>query len=504
MYVFQSGEKKQEGEGMVKGVEPKSLVGVKPGLSGMNTLLRSCGIELSDFQLGLLWKFHNFLRARNPELNLTRIHNFTNIVYKHYVDSIFPALLTDLPSSLLDLGSGAGFPGIPLKIYKPELKLILAEGRGKRIDFLSSAVEKLGLEGVEIVGRKIGPGYTCSVPAIISRAVLSIPETLETVKYCITAGGLVILMKGPGCSDELAEAEERFRGGFELIEDRAYAIPGTPHRRRLVIFKRKTSSAWLLFHHEPVVRKVENSDNPTFKFLKKLCGSRGIRKAGRTLVSGEKLVDEMLEKHPELCEFWITTGKSMPGPGRLPSKMELVELPNRLFRVLDTLGTDFPMICAVVPPFLQWKPDEGFPDGCSVLAPFQDPENMGAVIRSASAFGASQVIVMAEGANPFHPKAVRASAGAVFSVPLRSGVSVTDLLPDLPLISLSAEGKDIRGVELPDAFGLLVGVEGPGLPDRFRKNAVGFPMADRGVESLNAAVAASLALYEWSRRKGRG
>jgi len=485
---------------MNQGFERKRLDRIQPGLNGMDTLLRGCGIELSDAQLDLLWKFHKFLRARNPELNLTRIHNFANIVYKHYVDSIYPAVLTDLPSPLLDLGSGGGFPGIPLKIYKPGLKLILAESRGKRIDFLCSVVQELGLEGVEIVGRKIGPGYTVSVPGIISRAVLSIPETLEIVKGCIAPGGLVILMKGPGCTDELTEAHKRFGGDYELIEDRAYSLPNTSHRRRLVIFTRKRASSSQSVDQGPVVRTVESSDNPTFKFLKKLSESRGIKKAGRTLVSGEKLVDELLQKHPELCEYWITMGKGMPAPGRLPSNMEVVELPSRLFRVLDTFGTGFPMICAMVPPLSQWSPEEGFPEGCSVLVPFQDPENMGAVIRSAAAFGAAQVIVMAEGANPFHPKAVRVSAGAVFSVRLRSGVPVDGLPPDLPLIALSAEGEDIRNVDFPQAFGLLVGAEGPGLPDTFRKHAIGFPMAG-GIESLNAAVAASLALYEWAGRK---
>jgi 16S rRNA (guanine527-N7)-methyltransferase len=383
------------------------------------------------------------------------------------------------------------------------LKLILAESRGKRVDFLSSVVEELGLEGVEIVGKKIGPFYTSPVPGIISRAVLSIPQTLEIVKGCIKPGGMVILMKGPECTEELAVAEERFTGEFELAEDRAYSLPGTTHRRRLVIFKRKSFTSSISFENEPVVRKVESSDNPTFKFLKKLCDSRGIKKTGRTLVSGEKLVREMVEKHPELCEYYITTEKAAPAPGRLPSKVEQLQLPHRLFRLLDTFKTGFPIICAVVPPLSPWIPEEGFPEGCSVLVPFQDPENMGAVIRSAAAFGASQVIVMAEGANPFHPKAVRASAGAVFSVRLRSGGSVVDIPPDLPLICLSAEGKDIRGVRFPEAFGLLVGAEGPGLPDKFRKDAVAFPMSP-GMESLNAAVAASLALYEWSRRKGRG
>jgi 16S rRNA (guanine(527)-N(7))-methyltransferase RsmG len=486
---------------MNRGFEKKKVDRIEPGLNGMNELLRRCGIELSDFQLALLWKFHQFLRARNPELNLTRIHNFTNIVYKHYVDSMYPALLTQLPSPLLDLGSGAGFPGIPLKIYQPDLKVILAESRGKRVDFLASVVKELGLEGVEIVGKKISSAYTASVPGIISRAVLSIPDTLEIVKNCLTPGGLVVLMKGPGCTDECTEAQERFKHDFDLIEDRAYSIPGTTHRRRLIIFKRKGLASSMLLNNEPAVRNVESSDNPTFKFLNKLGNSRGIKKTGRTLVSGEKLVEEMVDKHPDLCEMWMTT-KTMPFHRRLPSHVERIELSPRLFQALDSFGTGFPMICAVVPLMTPWQPEEGFPRGCSVLVPFQDPENIGAVIRSAAAFGASQVIVTAEGANPFHPKAVRASAGAVFTVRLRSGVFITDIPPDLPLVALSAEGEDIRNVTFPDAFGLLVGAEGPGLPEKFRKHAVGFATA-RGMESLNAAVAASLALYEWAGRKGR-
>ncbi|HDR16848.1 MAG TPA: 16S rRNA (guanine(527)-N(7))-methyltransferase RsmG, partial [Desulfobacteraceae bacterium] len=349
------------------------------------------------------------------------------------------------------------------------------------------------------------PAYTDAVPGIISRAVLSIPETLDIVKSCIKPAGLVILMKGPGCTEELAEAQGRFGSNFKLIEDRHYSIPGTTHRRRLVVFRRKTSisstSADPGGTGRPI-RKIESSENPTFKFLKKLLDSKGIKKTRRTLVSGEKLTREIIEKHPECCESWITPAGGMSPPDHLSPKVEILELSPRLFRVLDTLGTGFPMVCAVVPALSQWSPEEGFPEGCSVLAPFQDPENMGAVIRSAAAFGASQVIVMAEGANPFHPKAVRASAGAVFSVPLRSGPRLADLPSDLPLVALSAEGKDIRSVGFPDSFGLLVGAEGLGLPGYLRKNAVGIPMA-RGMESLNAAVAASLALYEWAGRKGR-
>lgn len=456
-------------------------------------------------QLELLWKYHRFLRARNQELNLTRIHNFTNIVHKHYADSMLPALLMDLPSPLLDVGSGAGFPGIPLKIFRPHLKLVLAESRRKRADFLQSAIVELGLEGVEIIGRKVTPRFKFPVSAVISRAVLSISDTLQAVKGCLDENGLVVLMKGPGCDGELEEAENRFEAEFELFMDRAYNIPETTHRRRLVVFRRKEIfQPGILMGINPArrVRMVESGENPVFKSLKKLCDSRGVKKSGSALVSGEKIVREMIEKHAEFCQSWIGPVDGAHPPADLSPDVEWLQLSPDLFRILDIFGTGFPILRASVPAISRWDPSEGFPHGCSLLVPFQDPENVGAAVRSAAAFGASQVIFTAESAHPFHPKAIRASGGAVFSIPLRSGGSVTELTEELPLVVLSAGGRNITGIEFPDAFGLLAGIEGPGLPDILKKNSVGIPMV-RDIESLNAAVAVSLALYEWHARRAR-
>jgi 16S rRNA (guanine527-N7)-methyltransferase len=151
------------------------------------------------------------------------------------------------------------------------------------------------------------------------------------------------------------------------------------------------------------------------------------------------------------------------------------------------------------PEISPWEPGEGFPPGCSLLVPFQDPENVGATIRSAAAFGATQVILLAESAHPFHPKALRASGGNVLDVRLRQGPALSDLPADLPIVALSAEGADIRNSPFPPTFALLAGLEGPGLPQTWRQRAVRIPI-QRKVESLNAAAAISVALYEWRRR----
>ena len=134
--------------------------------------------------------------------------------------------------------------------------------------------------------------------------------------------------------------------------------------------------------------------------------------------------------------------------------------------------------------------------------PFQDPENVGAVIRSAVAFGAAEIVLLAEAANPFHPKSVRASGGAVFRANLLEGPSIQDLPDDLPVVPLSKEGKRISDFKFPAKFALLPGIEGPGLPDRFRRSGVAIPISPE-VESLNAVAATAVALFTWAETKPR-
>src|SRR3954453_8779911 len=119
-----------------------------PGRKSLEALLRRCGVNLSPAQYDALWSYHRMLREANAELNLTRIHNFENMVLKHYADSLLVLNFEDLPSPLLDMGSGPGLPGIPLKIARPEVEMILAEPRGARAKFLEEVCARLNLERV--------------------------------------------------------------------------------------------------------------------------------------------------------------------------------------------------------------------------------------------------------------------------------------------------------------------------------------------------------------------
>ena len=119
------------------------------------------------------------------------------------------------------------------------------------------------------------------------------------------------------------------------------------------------------------------------------------------------------------------------------------------------------------------------------------------VIRSAAAFGASRVVLLGEAAHPFLPKVCRAAGTSLLKIPLLSGPKLRDIEDRDGLFSLSMTGKDLGRFAFPGAFGLLAGLEGQGLPERFRcGKTVRIPMENE-CESLNAAASIAVALYAW-------
>jgi 16S rRNA (guanine527-N7)-methyltransferase len=483
------------------GTSPRSDEAFGP--DRLANILKEAGIDLSTAQIGQLWRYHELLRECNADLNLTRIHSFANMVRKLYLDSLLPGKLMKLPSPLLDVGTGAGMPGIPLKIAFPDLEIWLAESRGKRVAFLERVVEELGLSGLKVIGQGISITFQEPVSGVITRAVEALAPTLERVRGCLSQGGRAVFMKGPRGSEEIDEALRRWGHEYRLVEDLLYTIPQTPFQRRLIVFERTQESiaegrARAMESYS--VRKVESQQNESFKSLKKLLQSRGIRKEGRAILSGRKLVEETLRDFPERCLGWISPGANTPPPAVPASRFTWFQLGRSLFQELDIFGTGSPLLLIEATPLPSWNPSEELPAGCSLLVPFQDPENVGAVIRSAVAFGVAQVILLAESAHPFHPKALRASGGAVLRAGLAQGPSIQDLPAGLPLIALSTEGRDIASFTFPDRFALLPGIEGPGLPKRLRPNSLAIPIQG-GVESLNAAAATAIVLYLWAIRQ---
>lgn len=210
----------------------------------MRELLTRSKLELAPAALDKLWRFHQLLRERNEDRDLTRLIEFESVVIKHYVDSLYVGRLIKLPSPLVDVGTGAGFPGIPLKIGHPEIELILAEQRPRRVMFLNDAIRILGLRDTKTFDhRVVSRSFTEPVRGVITRAVEPITKTLLRTSGATDRGSVVIFMKGPGVDEELREAVRDAKRDFKLIKDQAYSLPHTPHERRLVVFERISERA---------------------------------------------------------------------------------------------------------------------------------------------------------------------------------------------------------------------------------------------------------------------
>ena len=182
-----------------------------------NTLLfdesKKNGIELNDRQIAQFNLYYELLTEKNKVMNLTAITEYNDVVKKHFIDSMMISRIVDMRKirTLCDVGTGAGFPGIPLKIVYPHLHLSLVDSVGKRVNFLSEVVEKLGLEDVETIHSRTedlahNPKYREKYDLVTARAVASMNVLSE---YCIPyakIGGYFAAYKSGNIEEELNNA----------------------------------------------------------------------------------------------------------------------------------------------------------------------------------------------------------------------------------------------------------------------------------------------------------
>ncbi|MDD3029527.1 MAG: RNA methyltransferase [Alphaproteobacteria bacterium] len=238
---------------------------------------------------------------------------------------------------------------------------------------------------------------------------------------------------------------------------------------------------------------IESPHNATFKKLLSLTTAKGLKKEGLFLLSGTKLIREFLAA-PSLDIFY-----EVHEDGQKPLEVDApsLQLTPPLFAHVDVLGTHAPLLVVKQPSLPRLDSFEGYiPHGIEVVVPVGDPANLGAVIRSAEAFGVPRIILTREAAHPFLPKAVKASAGSVLRVRMIQGPAL-DAVPE-SCMALDMEGEDINSFDWPSDGLLLLGEEGSGLDARRFKTRVRIPI--QGVESLNVAVAAGIALSRVPRR----
>jgi TrmH family RNA methyltransferase len=238
------------------------------------------------------------------------------------------------------------------------------------------------------------------------------------------------------------------------------------------------------------MNEISSGQNPKYKRWLSLTESKGIKKENLALVSGEKLVREYLREQPSNVEDILLPPKSKE---EFPSNFRQTRLSSPLFKALDVLGTHSSLLVVRLTEIPVWQNEP--PRGLELIVALGDPSNLGALLRSAEAFGVSRVVLTKECASPFLPKALKAASNAAFRVPL---FSANGSLSDLKIenaVGLDMAGEDLNRFHWPKDCYLVLGEEGQGLPPiTFTK--IRIPMSGK-IESLNATVAASLAMYSY-------
>lgn len=206
---------------------------------------KDLGIHFSVEQLEQFFEYMKLLIEWNEKMNLTAITDPDEIIFKHFIDSI--TILKEIKdnSKLVDVGTGAGFPGIPLSIMKPTLKITLVDSLNKRLIFLQEVVKELELKNIEIIharAEELGQNkeYREMFDVATSRAVANLSTLSEYLIPLVKINGKVISMKASGAQNEINEARKAIKvlgGSIEKIEE--FNLPQTDIGRTIIVIKKK-------------------------------------------------------------------------------------------------------------------------------------------------------------------------------------------------------------------------------------------------------------------------
>ena len=255
------------------------------------------------------------------------------------------------------------------------------------------------------------------------------------------------------------------------------------------------------FGRIPKVKTITSKDNPVLKAAGKLHTRKGRAETGAVLVAGSKLIAEAVNAGFTVERVFINAGALERGEAAAGEYTNETALEEKLFRGLAGTVTPQPYLAVVKKP--EHNGDGSPPMRILVLDRIGDPGNAGTMTRSALAAGLDGLWCLKGTADIFSDKALRASAGAVFHLPVREGLAAgecIDLAADLGLRLLvcSAGGDDLYETDLTGGYALVIGSEGAGTQEMFLEAAdtvIGIPMAEKA-ESLNAAAAAAVVMYE--------
>jgi len=186
--------------------------------------------------------YYNMLDKWSQKMNLMSVSGYDEFFEKHVLDSKRAIAHLEGMKSVLDLGSGAGFPGLPVKIEMPAVEVVLLEATRKKVSFCEEVVRKLGLKGITVVwGRAEDEGIMKGLGAFdatISRATWDLDKYLRISAHYLAEGNLCVAMKGSRWRDELKKANKIIEEKFSLIKTEEYELSGS-EKRAILVFKKR-------------------------------------------------------------------------------------------------------------------------------------------------------------------------------------------------------------------------------------------------------------------------
>ncbi len=226
---------------------------------GFMEAVRGLDIDVTDEQIALFMTYKDMLQETNEHMNLTAITDDAGILEKHFLDSLLSVKYCRYEGSLCDVGSGAGFPGIPLKIVFPDLAVTLLEPKQKRCRFLEAVIEALGLKGIEVIAQRAedhAKERREYYDIVTARAVSGLNILSELCVPLLKVGGKFVILKGSKGAEEIAFSDSTlYHLGVDLREVHEDRLPSGDKRLIAIGTKIKKTAARYPRHYSEISKR---------------------------------------------------------------------------------------------------------------------------------------------------------------------------------------------------------------------------------------------------------
>ena len=202
--------------------------------------LKEINIEITEKQLKQLDQFYHLMLEWNEKINLTRITEETEVYLKHFYDSLTITKVVDLKEkrTLCDVGTGAGFPGIVLKIVFPNLKVTLIDSLQKRVNYLNEIIKVLQLTDIEAIHSR-GEDYKGQYDVVTSRAVANIEKLVNYTMHLVSKDGVFVAMKGNIEEELTTSVANILKKKYNILKVEEFLLPKENSKRSLVVMSHK-------------------------------------------------------------------------------------------------------------------------------------------------------------------------------------------------------------------------------------------------------------------------